>query len=819
MLRMFKKVLFAASTLAIVLSACSKQDGKPRPQTGDGKFIVDGIECSTLQEAVDFSANNDYAGITLTGDAAGEGAVISGDNVCLTLDLAGHKYTLYDGAIIQITGKESGFEVNDGELAGGDGAIVCSGEDTGISGNGIFRCGISSVSEINFGYGFTGKFYGNLSLDGYIAYFCCPDADIKIDHLEVKGDNASVQIFDAQPGGIRIGHVSSQSSNPVCGFSEGVAVIGSGVPLHVHSFTKKALSKASCHELSRVQYVCTGCGFSYEDEDLDGGYGGCKPKDLVYVPAVQATNTGYGNVAFWQCPFCGRAYADDNGKQPLEDYLTLPLNYELGNEILGNDNDVQSNDFHDGPAMKRFNFATNICTWVGTCASLAISIYQLISDNTYTQRFIDINASINAIQGQIVELNQKLDKLLQKVDALPAEMAIRDRNFMLDWINVETTFAFNNIEKYLKSSMTTGEKEERIKEEVTYWGEKMFFGTQYGDLVVALVMSYYSDGVNTVPSDFAKLTNLHCLWEHQGYGLRSEFIQKDVSICGRALVLAYLYAGINDYPTIDHRNQALKRLEIAWKNYSSVTAREKFRVRTRGETIRKINIGGGGEGVAFKKNLELCSIYDWIDKRANAKPVVKVRLPRVNGTVSSATCETIIRETCFGLPLTISMVNGMVKEYRSKKGGRAPGDLIKDYLVDSVKFGLDAKVKERYDRAGNVDANKPRLIIDKETPRIFGHDEDDSRPNYGPFQWSAVKMWRSSDSFQIRWALSFDGTHIESELYKENVAKVCLIDTSDDGYIYKWQGEASPFVSPVVIEPKDIPDSTIQILPLYTPIK
>ena len=138
--------------------------------------------------------------------------------------------------------------------------------------------------------------------------------------LTTKGSDAGIQVFNAPKGGIRIDNVISDAKCPVCAMKEGQVEIKSGAAPHVHNFIKSNETPADCCTHSHYTMFCSDCGKQevvYAEDEEE--YGPCNPENLVHEAALSATATELGNTERWVCPYCGKAYADKEGKMLLAD--------------------------------------------------------------------------------------------------------------------------------------------------------------------------------------------------------------------------------------------------------------------------------------------------------------------------------------------------------------------------------------------------------------------------------------------------------------------------------------------------------------------
>lgn len=64
------------------------------------------------------------------------------------------------------------------------------------------------------------------------------------------------------------------------------------------------LQEASCDTPGRIEYRCTLCGYTRQEELA------VKAHSVQYFPAVASSCTGNGNIEYWYCTVCGRYFSD-----------------------------------------------------------------------------------------------------------------------------------------------------------------------------------------------------------------------------------------------------------------------------------------------------------------------------------------------------------------------------------------------------------------------------------------------------------------------------------------------------------------------------
>lgn len=782
--------LICLLSLLLLVSNCKKD------KTGSKEnFEMNGAKFGTLQEVFNAIGDGQAADIKLLQDVEGDGAILpEGKNAMIFLDFGAFRYDLNDGKYIDLSSSEACLSAGEGGAVKGKGFVIKSkGGSLSIEGGLAIEGGLETASETCFEKSFTGSFDGDLTIDGCMVYFDCPEATVNIHQLVVKGENASVQIVEAPEGGIRIDKVTSTLPHPVCAKEQSAATIGEGAQLHVHNFTTQYGEDATCCTLREIIYTCAECGLTYNDTDVEGDYGPCKSDDLVHYDAVPQGDTTFGHVEYWQCPHCGAIYSNANGTNDISgDYLFLPKNFEAGYPFINAFGDL------DEANLDPFSILTGIITIVGFISSTGMAIPGLIDDS---HKWTDLYAKVDAVSGQLTDINKKIDALLSAVQALPAKLTISNRQGVFDFYNINTMPTMRGIDDILKStSYSPEEKKAKIREQVKLWAETKYFGMSLYDLALTHMMQFYDVIPNgSVPKMYEDFSNASFLWEHQGYPMRQNAMLRDVVLSGCSFVLAAIYnKDIRENIPGGNRERYLNGMKTVLENYSATVEKDMYRMRVRKDALIKINMGGPN-GTCFEKNLRFIGVYPYLKERW--RDWRTWRFPRENQEGAAVkSCEKMISDFG-GLPLTHSMTDAIVEQYKQRY--QKPMVDLHRYLVDSIGFCRPSSVEEIC-----------RIIVreDKTSIYIFGHDgKDKSQPHYGPFFWQSYRLAWATDYFGVRSALYLNGV---GTLYHRSVPK-CSIQSYGTGH-FKWFDETSPsdkFCSPAALlnEPAD---KVIEIKPV-----
>ena len=786
-----KLFLLVLSALCLTVS-CAKESPKddPKEVIYDGHFECRGATYETLQTAVDACvAAGSFPKITLIGNVKDDGALIpDGIGDCFLLDLSAFSYVLNEGKCLNIGNNDAVLFGSGGGIEGNGVIIKSSGEDLSFGDNIVIKGDISASSDVNFEQDFLGKFEGSLSLDGGVAYLGSEYADIHIINLSTKGNGSSIQIYNASKWGVLIDNVDSDLQHPVCAMKEGLVEIKSGATPHVHKFNKSNKVEGDCCTRSHNIMSCPDCGYEYEEFPEDeGAYGPCNPATLRHEAALPATATEFGNIERWICPFCGKAYADKEGKTLLEDGgLLLPtgllLDYDVQNYFGNALKDLFPQENIDPVTGTALAIAGIVLAVVGILETAGMSIPGLLPNT----KWADLNAKLDAMMLKLNEINGKLDAVISLINAKPAKDAINARYGKLSLLAAYTPMAFNNISNIIKSSKTKEAKIQEIKDVVAWWANQQDKdGGKLGPITERLLHEYFDVAVygpTTIPKCNEVGANTVFLWEHDSYGFRELFNIKDLLItcCSAILDLIYI-SDIKEYPNQELREADFNRIknEIDGKKFDGKYGyiyelkRDQARMDSRKDKVRRLNL-------SF--NIDFSNEIWWVDPYAwflgNWENTTYCRLPRYTSCaeVSKKTCNTVKNEKMFGMPFTKDMAK-KIYNYYSRNGKK---DLdFKKVLVDSAKFTPVKQPTYLYDYSRD-----DSYIVTNNNDEYFGHFENDNQyPYYNIFYWRSKKCLGTISWVGLRTCLDKHG-----DVIQKTILPNCGISSYESGH-FQWLGD------------------------------
>lgn len=774
-----KTILFVLPALCLMMS-CAKESPKEEPEvTYEGHFECRGATYETLQAAVDACvASGESQEINLVGNVKDDGALIpDGIGDCFILNLSAFKYVLNDGKCLNVGNNCAVLQASGGGIEGNGVIIKSTGEDLSFSDNIAIKGDISASSDVYFEQNFLGKFEGSLSLDGGTAYFGSEHADIHIINLSTKGSDAVVHVYNAPKGGILIDNVASDLKHPVCAMKEGLVEIKSGAAPHVHKFTKSDEVAGDCCIRSHYIMSCPDCGYEYEEfsEDEDA-YGPCNPETLVHEDALAATATEFGNSERWLCPFCGKAYADKDGKTLLDcDGLLLPtsllLDYDVRNYFGNAMNDIfpQENSLEIGLAI-----AGLVLTVVGLFETAGTSIPGLLPNTKWE----DLNAKLDVMNAKLDEINLKLNAVITLINAQGAKNAINARHGNLLFLSAYTPMAFNSISKTIKSSMSKEDKIQEIKKVLTWWSNQQDkYGGKIGSITEALLREYRNINVygpTSIPKCNEVAANTVFLWEHDSYDFREVCNVKDILITCCSAILDLLYVSdIKEYPNEDLRKADFARIKNDIKLYTDELKRDIARMDSRKDKVRRLNLSFN---IDFSNEIWWVDPYAWF--LANWQNTSYCRLPRYTEyqDVSKKTCNIVKNEKMLGMPFSVKMAKD-IYAYYSREGKKNLD--FKKILVDSAKFTPAQKPQYLFDYSYSSS-----YIVANNNEENFGHFGNEVQyPYYNIFYWRSKKLAGTNSWVGLRTCLDEHANPMQKTILPN-----CGIKSTWSGH-FQWLGD------------------------------
>lgn len=332
------------------------EDGKFQIKpSADAVAQINGKGYTSLQAAVDAVTDDTAATITLLRDVNdGTGVVVpSGRNI--TFDLAGHTYRV-DGGLVGSPGTESnGFQLlkdsditfKNGTLTTGPALILIQNySNLTLENVRVDVSGSACMYAVSNNNGNT-QFTGNTSIiaaEGQVAFDVCRFSSY-------EGAKVTVNTTGTISGKVELSDSNGTGSAPVLNIQNGTFQGDLNV---LYPYAQVAISGGNFSKPVDEKYIVEGCGLHknpdgtygvhHHDAQLTGqkdasctepGYTGdqvCKICNEVLVqgeeiPAVghklvkhdakEPTVDAEGNIAYFECPVCGKLFRDAEGKEDI----------------------------------------------------------------------------------------------------------------------------------------------------------------------------------------------------------------------------------------------------------------------------------------------------------------------------------------------------------------------------------------------------------------------------------------------------------------------------------------------------------------------
>lgn len=740
-------VIIAVVLTALSLAACDKENGFSE----DGAFRYDGVVYNSLQEAVDASLAGGAGGyITLLHDARGNGAsVVAAEDRDLLIDFAGFHYYIIDGYSLCTGASNTVLKGNGGGLTAGGTVLTSDSGSLVIDGDLDIAGDIHTSSYTSFTEDYSGTFKGDIVLDGEEMYICSGKGSYDIPVLEVKGEDAFLQVciysLSSPTAGIRIGDVVSSLPHPVMADGDGGIEIASGAKVHIHnySFTN---TPATCTHPARIEKTCRECGYS-DTKCPDETYGDCPESLLFYVPAVEATATQNGMKAHWECPFCGRCYTDKEGHDEL-----------VGSPVILAGNYIQQASLYSAKLGGAMAITGLVLAIAGLVETLGLSIWGIVAGDC-DEEWNEVNSKLDTIQASLAVIEGKIDELLRKIEIVPYKNLIISRNSKLDFLNSKSLVVFELMTEYINDkTMDDDLKAEKLTNLVLDWSRNVFEGTQITDLTQNLMQQYVNTGIEAnVPQMFEAVANCSYLWEHDGYGFRSEALLRDFMLNAISYMLGCCYiSSVKEYNDEKLREKELEFFKDCFMKYKDTVTAEIDRMDSRDKTIRRYN----PDGITFNRYAKHVDFRQWFSQNRG------YGFPRENQNGQAvASCNKVLDD--LGLNGKMGMDHTLAKTLYSyyNRNNSTPTSIYR-ILRDSVGF---------YNVPAGFD---PGILFVNKKDGFKNIDDDSALPTYKIFHWEVYRSHTDQDQFGI-WTSLNDRCGMENH----NFLYYCSISSYEEGTI------------------------------------
>ncbi|MCQ2151010.1 MAG: vacuolar protein sorting-associated family 51 protein [Bacteroidales bacterium] len=402
-----------------------------------------------------------------------------------------------------------------------------------LTGEGSFECrngALSSDSFIIVDEDFKGRISTPVTLNDAAMAVWSPLAKINISQLRFTGDALfSMDVVSEEPASVVIDRISATGDSEVCAVDGKSVVIKEGGVAHIHNYKLAYDAPANCWNAGYLAYECEDCE-NYYLEFKEGEIGSCIVENLIHHPAVEPTDTEYGNLEYWECLDCGALYSDAEGKNRIDPML-LPKNYDLPVDVLSSFDKLLGETNYTTASTKSITLAV-ISAVASTGIAVAKDILQYIRQYKSDQKkynelkaasdkISDLSKKVENIRGAVEDLNKKVDNISYGAELSKYSNSVSELNNL-------TGIYFNGYQKILAdTTLKSLEKKNQKVDDLMHSFARCFIGSDTPDQRLLNLLRTYNDGLSVggnncrnLPEVQAKFTQNIYQWEHQGYGYR-----------------------------------------------------------------------------------------------------------------------------------------------------------------------------------------------------------------------------------------------------------------------------------------------------------
>lgn len=697
--------VFLALSIVLLFAGCSKSDSDPVYKDGCFRYAdktYNSLNAAT-KAALD-NVNDEEAIIYLLDNVT--------DNEPLSLDSYG-----YDGVTFNLGGftyvSANGLDFKNVLLTlSGEGSLECR--------NGA----LSSGCYIEVGEDFNGRITTPVTLDDAAMVVCSPKAEVNISELKfAEGGLFSMEAVSEKPASVVIEHLSHSDGCKVCAIDRESVLIRDGGKVHIHNYKLTNDVPANCCNAGYKTYKCEDCG-EYWLEFKDGETGHCIVENLIHHAAVEPTDAEYGNLEYWECPFCGACYSDAEGKNSINPTL-LPKNYDLPVDVLFACDDVLEQQNSAGSAI--FGLLKDL-----------ISLPFEVSNEQLLTEMKNLSAKITQLSRDVAEIRNAINKLYSQVQNISIGRGLSDYSNRIVKLQNTTLKYYQSYEAILNEEQPLEKKKEKIDQLFEDFGKETQ-GMALDAELLSLLQFYCTNPsiefvtYKNVPEAQAKFTQNIFLWEHLGYKLRTGITLTDFQ------GLSSSYFIINTYLKWTGKPQDLimmQNLKESLDKCTEVMKADEDDMKDRDSKYRIYSGNGSGQLVFYEKeyyNLGT-KLQDWFDNSNNTR---NYYFPRAEAQKETAirSCEKILEDA--GLAdgfMEHSHLNATYDKYKDRIGRNTT-----DGVLSFIGF---PKMREAYTDYFICEANGADWYN-------YGHINNDvTLPYYKIFQW--YKWKGRSAYFKVR---------------------------------------------------------------------
>lgn len=684
----FRALSFIIWAVCLLATSCGKI-GKDEPVPVKDGFAVGDRSFDFLSDAIREALQSSDNTILLEKDVQDDAVLNIGADEAgeITLDLGTHNYTA-------LATKGLDFGGLDVELLSGGGSLICE------------KGAISSASSIYVAPDFKGRIDAAIKLDNAWMQVESADVAMNIPELTANGEGRfELGVKPANGAAIVIDKLTSDGKYPVVtSYADGI-VINNGGKVHVHAFKSVDVSPA-CYTVHEFYDVCEECGYAEPVEIREVEAGPCNPDSLVHHPSSEPTDTEFGNIEYWECPYCGAVYLDAQGKIPAEEGISLlPGEFVAGAEFL--------RDYESAFEPNSVN-GWDAVTAIATILMLPLELSgQLAQIATLGQ----ISENLLGISNQLGKIQQLLDQLLGLIKEMEYKNILGTRIRTCMEFSTKVDHYYDQHIEYLKEKAG----EDAIKANLSNWWNNG--GREVTNQVHFLLKEYCNCPFQgSIPRVQEKLTLHSFAYEHLGYDFRNKLTMSEFARISRPYFLAVTY--MKNVSTDPAEKNHADSLFNDLKRCLDVCRQDSTRMAQRNDKYRIYCTGGGQTAVyTISNTAEDSRFLKWFENKSNLD---KYYFPYDNKDhIAETSCDQLLKDIGFEDQqgrcklLERQHVENTITFFRKKDGTSYNSMYIQDFLEKIVGFknlaeGSDNLPLPVYLFGNSFDPNYNKFIHQKE---------------------------------------------------------------------------------------------------------
>ena len=613
-----------------------------------------------------------------------------------------------------------------------------------LSGEGSFECrngALSSASRIEVAEDFKGKITAPVTLDEAVMAVFSPKATVNVSQLKLAGDGIfSMEAVSEKPASVVIDRLSASGDSKVCAIDGESVVIKEGGKAHIHNYKVVSDVPANCLNAGYKVYQCEECKDDYVDFK-EGEAGSCIAGNLIHHAAVKPTDTEYGNIEYWECPDCGAAYSDAEGKNSVIPIL-FPNNYNLPLDVLFACDDVWEQQNFDP-----FEFV------FGFIKELIASKFE-VSNEQLLEEMRKLSAQIEKLSNDVAKLRDAVDGLYRETQNITLGRALGRYTLDIVELSDKTLKYYQTYTSILKKDKSLEEKNGEIKKLFEDF-DKEFGGGAALDAKLLSILKFYCENPSIekitykhVPEAQEQFTRNIFLWEHLGYNVRKSLTLTDFQRLSSSYFIINAYLKWTGKP---QDSAQMENLKTYLQKYQDTWEADLKRMEERDGKYRIYCGGKPGELVFYPKEWYRLSdnIQEWFESESNRKNNYFPRDNRNNNAVKS--CEKVMQDVGLGDGFFEHRhLVDTYEKYKDKIGANTTENTMNFIGFDKMP-----------------DVNSGWFIVERTGEKCydeFGHygpnNDDITLPHYKIFHWYKWKgrsAWFKTNSV---WHRQFEPTNV-----------------------------------------------------------